>query len=206
MIMNKTMIALVCMLMAAGTAMAQKTLTFGPKIGVDYTHQWGENINDESALSYQVGAFMEYRLNNKFAIAPEVVFATHKRPKWEWHDSWLSEEPTRDVTTTSQVNYINIPVMFKYYATSSLSIDLGPQFGFKVYGKSTDKWKDSSGNWKEKHDIGVRSFDFGLGLGATYNFNEKVFVQVRYTLGLVPLYKGSNARNGNAQLSIGYRF
>lgn len=206
MIMKKTMIALVCMLMAAGTAMAQKTITFGPKVGINYTHQWGENINDESALNYQAGVFMEYRLNNKFAIAPEVVFATHKRPKWEWHDSWLSEEPTRDVTTTSQVNYINIPVMFKYYATPSLSIDLGPQFGFKVYGKSTDKWKNSSGNWKEKHDIGVRSLDFGLGLGATYNFNEKVFVQVRYTLGLVPLYHGTNARNGNAQLSVGYRF
>ncbi len=204
--MKKTMIALVCMLMAAGTAMAQKTFTFGPKIGVDYTHQWGENINDESALNYQAGVFMEYRFDNKFAIAPEVVFATHNRPKWEWHDSWLSEEPARDVTTTSQVNYINIPVMFKYYATPSLSLDLGPQFGFMVYGKSTDKWEDGGKKMKEKHDIGDRSFDFGIGLGATYNFNQKVFVQVRYTLGLVPLYKGSHARNGNAQLSVGYRF
>ena len=180
MIMKKTMFALVCMLMAAGTAMAQKTFTFGPKVGVDYTHQWGKNINDESALSYQAGVFMEYRLNNKFAIAPEVVFAAHKRPKMEWKDWWLSEEPTRDITTTYQTNYINIPVMLKYYVTSSLSIDLGPQFGFKVYDKSTDKWDD--------------------------NFNEKVFVQLRYTLGLVPLYKDGNARNGNAQLSIGYRF
>ena len=59
---------------------------------------------------------------------------------------------------------------------------------------------------KEKHNMYHRSFDFGLGLGATYNFNEKVFVQLRYTLGLVPLYKDGNARNGNAQLSIGYRF
>ena len=200
------MIALVCMLMAAGTAMAQKTITFGPKIGIDYTHQWGSNINDQSALNYQAGIFMEYRLNNKFAIAPEVVFATHARPKWEGQDWWSSEEPARDVTTTSQVNYINIPVMFKYYVTPPLSIDLGPQFGFKVYGKSTSKWKDSDGYWEEKHDIGVRSFDFGLGLGATYNFSDRFFVQARYTLGLTPLYKGSNAKNGNAQLSIGYRF
>ena len=206
MIMKKTMFALVCMLMAAGTAMAQKTFTFGPKVGVDYTHWWGKNINDESALSYQAGVFMEYRMNNKFAIAPEVVFAAHKRPKMEWKDWWLSEELTRDITTTYQTNYINIPVMLKYYVTSSLSIDLGPQFGFKVYDKSTDKWDDSSGHWEEKHNMGHRGFDFGLGLGATYNFNEKVFVQLRYTLGLVTLYKGGNARNGNAQLSIGYRF
>lgn len=200
------MIALVCMLMAAGTAMAQKTFTFGPKVGVDYTHRWGKNINDESALNFQAGVFMECRLNSKFSIAPEVVFATHARPKREWKDWWLSEEPTRDITSTYQTNYINIPVMFKYYVTKSLSIDLGPQLGLKVYDKCTDKWEDSNGHWDEKYNMSHRSVDFGLGLGATYNFSEKVFVQLRYTLGLLPLYEDSNARNGNAQLSIGYRF
>ena len=204
--MKKTMIALVCMLMAAGTAMAQKNFTIGPKVGVDYTHWWGKNINDESALSYQAGVFMEYRLNNKFAIAPEVVFAAHNRPKMEWQDWWMNEYPARDIITTYHTNYINIPVMFKYYVTSKLSIDLGPQFGFKVYDKYTDKWEEDGKKMKATHNMYHRNFDFGLGLGATYNFNEKVFVQLRYTLGLVPLYKGSNERNGNAQLSIGYHF
>ncbi len=206
MIMKKTMIALVCMLMAAGTALAQKTFTFGPKVSVDYTHWWGKNINDESALSYQAGVFMEYRMKNRFAIAPEVVFAAHNRPKMEWQDWWMNEYPARDVTTTYHTNYLNIPVMFKYYATSSLSIDLGPQFGFKVYDRYTDKWEEDGKKMKATHNMYHRTFDFGLGLGATYNFNEKVFVQLRYTLGLVPLYKDGNARNGNAQLSIGYRF
>ena len=204
--MKKTMIALVCMLMAAGTALAQKNFTFGPKVSVDYTHWWGKNINDESALSYQAGVFMEYRMNNRFAIAPEVVFAAHNRPKMEWQDWWMNEYPARDVITTYHTNYINIPVMFKYYATSSLSIDLGPQFGFKVYDKYTDKWEEDGKKMKATQNMYHRNFDFGLGLGATYNFNERVFVQLRYTLGLVPLYKDGNARNGNAQLSIGYRF
>ena len=203
--MKKTFIALMCMILTAGAAMAQKTLTFGPKVGVDYTHWWGKNINDESALNYQAGVFMEYRFSNKFAIAPEVVFATHKRPKMEWVDGFY-HDPAIDGTTTYQTNYINIPVMFKYYVTPSLSIDLGPQFGFKVYDRYTDKWEERGKEVTEKHNMGNRSLDFGLGLGATYNFNEKVFVQLRYTLGLVPLYKGGNARNGNAQLSIGYRF
>lgn len=203
--MKKTIIALMCMILTAGAAMAQKTFTFGPKIGIDYTHQLGKNINDESALNYQVGAFMEYRLNNKFAIAPEVVFATNTRPKMEWVDGFY-HDPAIDVTTTYQRNYINIPVMFKYYVSPSLSIDLGPQFGFKVYDRYTDKWEERGKEMKEKHDMGHRSFDFGLGLGATYNFSEKVFVQLRYTLGLVPLYKDGNARNGNAQLAFGVRF
>ena len=203
--MKKTLIALACMILASGAAMAQKAFTFGPKIGIDYTHQWGNNINDESALNHQVGAFMEYRLNNKFAIAPEVVFATHARPKMEWVE-WFDHDPAIDVTTTYQTNYINIPVMFKYYVTPSLSIDLGPQFGFKVYDKYTDKWEEDGKMIKRKHNMYHRNFDFGLSLGATYNFTERFFVQARYTLGLIPISKGSNAKNGNAQLSIGYRF
>ena len=203
--MKKTFIALVCMVLASGAAMAQKTFTFGPKVGIDYTHQWGHNINDESALNYQVGAFMEYCLNNRFAIAPEVVFATHARPKMEWVE-WFDHDPAIDVTTTYQTNYINIPAIFKYYVTPSLSIDLGPQFGFKVYDRYTDKWEERGKEMKEKHSLGYRTFDFGFGLGATYNFTERFFVQARYTLGLTTLYEGTNAKNGNAQLSIGYRF
>ena len=34
--MKKTIIALMCLILTTGAAMAQKTFTFGPKIGVDY--------------------------------------------------------------------------------------------------------------------------------------------------------------------------
>ena len=36
--MKKTTLALLCVLLSAGTVMAQKKFTFGPKIGVDFTH------------------------------------------------------------------------------------------------------------------------------------------------------------------------
>ena len=41
--MKKTVIALVCLILTTGAAMAQKAFTFGPKIGIDYTHQLGKN-------------------------------------------------------------------------------------------------------------------------------------------------------------------
>ena len=73
--MKKIAIALMCTILATGAAMAQKQFTFGPKIGVDYTHYWGEDVNHGGQLNYQAGLFMEYRFTNKFSIAPEVVFA-----------------------------------------------------------------------------------------------------------------------------------
>ena len=156
-----------CMIIATGLMFAQKPFSFGPKIGVDYTHRWGNNVNDESALNYQAGAFFEYRFNNRISIAPELVFASHSTPKREIVD-WIDIDPPIDITRTEQINYIDIPILLKYYFTSSLSVDLGPQFGICVYDKYTEKWKDDGKYKKTKHDLGANSFDFGVGIGLKY--------------------------------------
>lgn len=191
--MKKIAIALVCLVMATGAAMAQKQFTFGPKVGFDLTHYWGEDIYHGMKPSYQAGVFMEYRASDKFAIAPEVVFASQGGK----HDK-----------TTHYVNYINVPVMLKFYVAPEFSIDFGPQVGFNVYSKASANGES----------IDMKSYtkdvDFGLGLGATYNIAKDVFVQARYTMGLTKVFDSKlleflgadKAKNGNAQIAIGYRF
>ena len=73
--MKKLTLTLLCLMLAVGAAMAQKTFTFGPKIGVDYTHFWDNEEDASGQFNYQAGLFMEYRFTDKFSIAPEVVFA-----------------------------------------------------------------------------------------------------------------------------------
>ena len=206
--MKKITIALVCMIMATGVAMAQKQFTFGPKIGVDYTHFWGKNVYHGGQLNYQAGLFMEYRFTNRFSIAPEVVFAAQggKYDVIDYNDG----DGFFDAKFTENVNYINIPVMFKYYVTPALSIDLGPQLGINVYSKYTVESKDKHLNINETLDQkdDTKTIDVGVGLGLTYNITNDVFVQGRYTLGLTDVFDKSwdTGKNGNAQIAIGYRF
>lgn len=201
------------MILATGAALAQKTFTFGPKIGVDYTHYWGKNTMHGGQLNYQAGLFMEYRFNNKFSIAPEVVFAAQGGK----NDGAVLNSPTDyfDAVYTDNMNYINVPVMLKYYVCPSLSIDFGPQLGINVYHKCIIKGKDGHKDYKETYDYGknAKSVDFGLGLGLTYNISKDVFVQGRYTMGLTDAFKkvegypvSFESKNGNAQIAIGYRF
>ena len=105
-----------------------------------------------------------------------------------------------------QTNYINVPVMLKYYATPAFSIDFGPQVGFNVYSKYTIKGPDNK--YVTNNKKYTKAVDFGLGLGATYNLTDNAFVQARYTLGLTNVFKDdfNESKNGNIQLSIGYRF
>ncbi len=206
--MKKITIALMCMLLTAGAAMAQKQFTFGPKIGVDYTHFWGKNAYHGGQLNYQAGLFMEYRFTSRFSIAPEVVFAA-QGGKYEVKD-YNDGDGYFDAKFTENVNYINIPVMFKYYVTPALSIDLGPQLGINVYSKYTVESKDKHLNIKETEDQkdDTKTIDVGVGLGLTYNIAKDVFVQGRYTLGLTEVFDKSwdTGKNGNAQIAIGYRF
>ena len=208
--MKKITIALVCMLLTAGAAMAQKKFTFGPKVAVDYTHFWGQYVKHDGLFNYQAGLFMEYRFTDKISIAPEAVFAA-QGGKFEM----TFEGDVKKYTYN--LNYINIPVMFKYYIIPALSVDLGPQLGVNVYSKVTSKIKGSgsaeSKNTTDNKD-NTKTIDVGVGLGFTYNITEDVFVQGRYTLGLTKAFNYGDAygldyknrKNGNAQIAIGYRF
>ncbi len=203
--MKKVVIALLCMILTCGSAMAQKKLTFGPKVGVDLTHFWGKDLPHGMQFNYQAGAFMEYRFNNKLSIAPEVVFAAQggKMDATDYVDP--SFHGSADLYF--HFNYINVPIMLKFYAIPKLSIDFGPQVGINVYSKATAKAKleDASASYTEDFD-GVNSVDFGVGLGATYNITDNLFVQGRYTMGLTKIFDDGDVYNGNIQLAFGYRF
>ena len=210
--MKKIAIALMCMIMATGAAMAQKQFTFGPKIGVDYTHYWGKDVEHGGQLNYQAGLFMEYRFTDKFSVAPEVVFAA-QGGKYEVQRLGITYKET------DHVNYINVPVMLKFYVCPEVSIDFGPQVGFNIYSKNTSEIKAGSEKDKRTTDLKdyTKSVDFGLGLGLTYNIAKDVFVQGRYTMGLTKVFDNKDnkvleilgfdkPKHGNAQISIGYRF
>ena len=204
--MKKIVIALMCTILATGAAMAQEKFTFGPKIGVDYTHYWGENVEHGGHLNYQAGVFMEYRFTSKFSIAPEVVFAA-QGGKYDFKRN--IEGIDVELKETDHVNYINVPVMLKYYVAPALSIDFGPQVGFNVYSKNTIEGKVEKLKEKETTDMKkyTKTVDFGLGLGLTYNITEEVFIQARYTMGLTKVFNvDHDSKNGNGQIAIGFRF
>lgn len=195
--------AIVCM-----SAMAQ--VQFGGKVGFDMTNFLGSNVDHGMKPGYQVGLMMEYKFSSRFAIAPEVVFAAQGgKDKLFLLD--IDQHGIEFVSSAGMkynANYINVPVMLKYYATPNFSVDFGPQVGFNVYHKITAKKTNESIDIKDS----TKPVDFGLGLGATYNLTDNAFVQARYTMGLTKVFKDeevigeNNAKNGNVQIAFGMKF
>ncbi len=201
--MKKIFALIAAALVCAGSATAANP-TFGIKAGFDMTNFWGEDMPHGMKPSYQAGVFLEYRFANApIAIAPEIVFAAQGGKFNVGEETGLSFAKNADVTFNT--NYINIPVMLKYYVTPSFSIDFGPQLGINVYSKATA----TAGNASATVDMGdiTNSVDFGLGLGGTYNITSNAFLQARYTMGMTHVLKNDiDAQNGNIQIAFGYRF
>ena len=191
----KKMLVLIAAAIVCMSASAQ--VQFGAKVGVDATHFWGKDTEHGMKIGYQFGALMEYKFNPNFAIAPEVVFAS-QGGKFK-----IYEAENKKVDNTFTINYINVPVMFKWYATPNFSFDLGPQVGFNVYSK----YKVGDLDAEDIKDM-TKSVDFGVGLGGTYNLTDNAFIQARYTMGLTDAFKGelNEAKNGNIQLAFGMKF
>ena len=203
----KKVFVLIAAAIVSMSAMAQ--VQFGAKVGFDMTHFWGKDAPKGFNPNYQVGLIMEYKFSPKFAIAPEVVFAAQGgKATADVYDDDV--DGLIKAKGTFHTNYINVPLMLKFYATPNFSIDFGPQAGFNVYSKMTASGKLANVEAKESIDLkdNTKTVDFGVALGGTYNLTENAFVQARYTLGLTNVFDipDSHEKNGNVQIAFGMKF
>ena len=96
------------------------------------------------------------------------------------------------------LNYINIPILYKYYFDdqgSDFFVEAGPQFGFKVSEKFDDNEPELTNN-KPK------SFDLAVALGVGYSYERKYELNLRYNYGLIDTYDFNRWDNGKNRTSL----
>ena len=179
----KKIILSIAAVFAFGFANAQD-VKYGAKAGLNMS-----NISTDGAsslLAFHLGGFAELKLNDKFAVQPELLY---------------SAQGAKVGGVDFNLNYINIPVMAKYYVADAISIEVGPQIGFLMSAKADG--------------VDVKEFfsstDFGLNLGGGYNLNEKMSLGLRYNMGLSDVEKdlpsgAKGSKNSCVQISFGYKF
>lgn len=103
------------------------------------------------------------------------------------------------------VDYINIPIMYKYYFDDSGSdffLEGGPQLGFKIADNIDLLGPDATNNV-------LKSFDLAFNLGVGYSLQRKYEVNLRYVIGLVDTYdylKWDNDINRTSLISLGITY
>ncbi|SHG85478.1 porin family protein [Flavobacterium defluvii] len=191
--MKKVILTTIAVL-AFGFANAQQT-RFGVKGGLNITNFSGDN-DSNALIGFQVGGFAEIKVIERLSIQPELLFSAQGA-------SFDAIGNNNDIDY--RLNYINIPVLAKFYITKQFSVEGGPQLGFLVSAK------------RDGNDVkdAYKSTDLGFNFGAGYNFTDNFSVGIRYTVGLsnVRDYDTDNIddyidspKNSVLALTAAYRF
>jgi hypothetical protein len=207
-----------------GITQAQE-IKFGAKVGLNASTLTGDIEDAKMLIGAHLGGFVEIKLTDKFSFQPELLYSM-QGAKTEYTETFSSFGETEKETYEEKIRlgYLNLPLMFKFYATDKFSIEAGPQIGFLMSAKYDIDYTyvlidDSDGSIIDSYSDGVKgedykdyvkSIDFGFNFGLGYEFTENVGANVRYNLGLSDIndISGSDQKIGNGvfQLSIGYKF
>jgi hypothetical protein len=168
--MKRFCLVLVLILTVALAAGAQAgETTFGLKAGVSIANIKGDNTDAlDTKTGFMGGGFASIPISAPAAIQPE-VFYVQKGAKFG----------VGDVDASFKLEYIEIPVLFKYTVDGESARPfflLGPSFGYKISAKT-----EANGLTADVDD--VSSTDFGLVFGLGMNM-QKFLIEFRYTLGL----------------------
>jgi hypothetical protein len=132
-------------------------------------------------LGFHIGGFYEMELDEKLIFRPKLIY---------------SEQGNRDSyrnVRTEKLNYLNIPLDFKFYDTTYLLF--GPQIGFLV----SDNNSVFTSGPKSTFDMGIK-----LGLGQRIN---DFIIEVNLYQGFTKAVQNSDFDKGTntvIQLSAGY--
>ncbi|HEU4497529.1 MAG TPA: porin family protein [Flavobacterium sp.] len=194
------------MILLAMTASAQEASnissrkpSFGVKGGVNFATVTGDDFDSpDSRTSFHVGVVGELPIADIFSLQVEALYSGQG-----FKSNIDGGVAGGDGKIEYQLDYINVPVLAKLYATKGLSFEVGPQFSFKVNEEIDTNPTGNSGDIETDE---VRNFDFGVAAGLTIQTDMGLFATGRYTYGLTDIIKDSDVNHSVFQIGIGYKF
>lgn len=190
-----------------GVANAQD-VKFGAKAALNFATLSGDIEETDGLTGFAVGAFVNVPINEKFSFQPELLYS---RQGTGTTDTETIGGTTIKFDGTLNLDYLNVPLMFRFEAVKGFSLEAGPQVGFLLAANS--KFTATANNRSETQEVDVKdeykSIDFGFNFGAGYDLTKNINAGIRYNLGLMNIAKDSEdftVRNSVFSLAVGYRF
>lgn len=150
--------SLLVLLSVLSSAAFAQSFSIGPKAGLNISNYTGSDIETDARVGYHLGGIMNFGIGKVFSIQPEVLFSTQ--------GAKIDNGAQRDF----RINYVAVPVMFKFRARGGFYFEFGPQASFKTNENIPDQTIDHfAKNLDLAGAVGLGyQAGFGLGIGARY--------------------------------------
>lgn len=173
--------------------------------------------NSKAMLGYGGGVYGKFEINNKIFIQPEINYNV-KGAIYPGTIAFFGTSYKTDVV--SSLSYLEVPLHLEHDLTKHLGIEFGPYFGY-LLGVNTvaptftittvnNLPVVSSADVMSHDRTWVKNFDFGVNLGFNYEVYSNLFLEARYSLGLMDISNVSNSdyyiKNRVATFGVAYCF
>lgn len=189
------------------TSVQAQDISFGAKAGVNLANLGGDVEDNDMKIGFHVGGVVEIPLSEQFSFAPELLYSM-QGTKSEYTEDFFGEEVSFE--DKLKLDYVNIPLMAKFYVAEGFSLEAGPQVGFLMSAKYESEASFDGETESESIDIKdeLETLDFGLNFGAGFKMESGLFFQGRYNLGLSNITGESDVKwtNQVIQFSAGFMF
>ncbi|WP_026261120.1 porin family protein [Spirosoma luteum] len=192
---------------------AQQRFSVGPRVGLNLSNYWGNADNMSFTPGLSAGAFLMYSSLNHFGISADVLYSQRGT---SYNDHRLK--------FIQRVNYLEIPVLARYFLTLSgnfrPNIFIGPSLGIKMNAKRIKgDYLQGTGpvlNGDNSNDF--NDLDLGAAGGFQLNWGtgnrQHFLIDARYTLGLSDVQNNlpnvwgtrNSLQNSTFTLALGYSF
>lgn len=226
--MKKVMIALFFLFFVSGSIlMAQTGIRFGVKAGYNVGTQYGTlppdltyEVNSDSRHGFSGGIFLLFPITDAFSVQQEFLYVNKGS-----RQLITMTQPPLTTTTTYNINYFELPILFRYtfakigdvgfFGSSGFALSVLLNGDYNVDGVIDMGGGPTPFNESGSTD-GVDKFDYNFiyGLGVKFNlFNQNVFFDYRQTIGwntlLMPTSAGGEPaplRNQTYTFTLGIYF
>ena len=167
-------------------------LSFGVKAGGNYSNYVNTSFSTQALTGFHAGALVDFRLTNHLAFQEEFLFSTQGA---KVKGDVFGQENVR-------VNYLSVPLLFKYRTTLGLYVEAGMQVGVRLNENVGGSGQGNFAKLLDQAAVGGLGYQSKMGLG----------VGVRYVAGfskvgdLKDMGVSEDFRTSVAQASIFYIF
>jgi hypothetical protein len=187
MVMNRILVSI--FLLTSVVARAQEATTppespktvFGIKGGVNIS-TFSASINSESRAKpgLALGLYVKTAIGRRSFFRPELYYSNQGQK-----DNYLYPYGGPSIgTTTTNMHYVNIPLLFEI--GKKVSFQFGPQVGFLVKGKETGTIASVQVD-EDLKDV-MSAIDFSLVVGLGVSLGDHFNSGVRYNHGVTNIY------------------
>ena len=163
------------------TSVKAQKIHFGPKIGGNLSWITKARYDDEKGINnarffLHGGEYSEYMFNDTWGLDVETLYTGIGNRK--------------DNENQLKLGYFNVPILAEFHVPSmeGLSFHMGPQVGFLMSAKESIQDEVIPTKNQDVREL-FKEIDFAIVGGAEYAFDFGLIVGARYNFGVIDIYK-----------------